>query len=196
MKTCLIILIVLMVTLALPGGMLAQESDLAAVAAESVKPLNAGDIDAAMSIFAEDAVVSLFIPGAPETYTGAAQICAWMENLAALHWEGQVEIIKAEGDKVTSRIKTWMDPTRAAGIAPLEGLEEYTFRNGKIVAYSWTPIEETIAKLKKLMAPKSLPQSGGISWPAYPIMMMLLLGGLTLLSGLSLLLLRRRFSKS
>lgn len=184
MKLYLIVITVLVVILALPGTLLAQGADLGDLAANSVKPLNMGDIDTAMAAFTDDAVVKLMLPGAPETYTGAAEIRSWMEGLAALHWEGQVEILNVEGNLVTSRIKTWMDPTRAAGIAPLEGMEEYTFRADKIVAYTWTPTAETLAKLAKLTAPESLPQSGGIIWSAYAVLM--LLGALTLLTGLSL----------
>lgn len=184
MKLYLIVITALMMTLVLPRTLLAQGTDLGILAADSVKPLNTGDIDAAMAAFTDDAVVKLMIPGAPETYTGAAEIRSWMEGLAALHWKGQVEILKVEGNLVTSRIKTWMDPTRAAGIAPLEGMEEYTFREDKIVAYTWTPTEETLAKLAKLTAPESLPQSGGVMWPAYAALMSL--GGVTLLTGLSL----------
>lgn len=178
------LMVIVVIVLALPVGLYAQESDLAASVRDSIKATNAGDIDAAMNYFADEAVVKLAIPGAPETYTGAAQIRSWLEGLARLRWEGQVEILNVEGNMVTSRIKTWMDPTRAAGIAPLEGMEQYTFRDGKIVDYTWTPTEETVAKLQALMAPESMPQTGGVVWS--PSLILIALGVLVSLGGLAL----------
>ena len=81
-----------------------QEIDPAAVAIASVDTISAGDVDASLATFADDAVVNILLPGAPETYTGKEEIRAWLESLAAQHWEGEVEILQVEGDTVTTRL--------------------------------------------------------------------------------------------
>ena len=81
-----------------------------------------------------------------------------------------------------------MDPTRALGVAPLVGMEEYTVQDGKITAYTWTITDESLAKLQAAMA--TLPETGGLALPTYaPV---LVLGSLGILVGIGLALLRRR----
>jgi hypothetical protein len=136
-----------------------QETDPAAVAIASVNTISAGDVDASLATFADDAVVNILLPGAPETYTGKEEIRAWLESLAAGHWEGGVEILQVEGDTVTTRLTSSMDPTRALGVAPLVGTDVYIVQEGKITSYTWTPTEETAAKLQAAMG--SPPETGG-----------------------------------
>jgi hypothetical protein len=128
-----------------------QETDPAAVAIASVDTISAGDVDASLATFADDAVVNILLPGAPETYTGKEEIRAWLESLAAGHWEGGVKILQVEGNTVTTRLKSSMDPTRALGVAPLVGTDVYIVQEGKITSYTWTPTEETTAKLQAAM---------------------------------------------
>jgi hypothetical protein len=128
-----------------------QETDPAAVAIASVDTISAGDVDASLATFADDAVVNILLPGAPETHTGKEEIRAWLESLAAGHWEGGVEILQVEGDTVTTRLTSSMDPTRALGVAPLVGTDVYIVQEGKITSYTWTPTEETAAKLQAAM---------------------------------------------
>jgi hypothetical protein len=65
-------------------------------------------------------------------------------------------------------------------------MEEYVVQDGKITSYTWTPTEETVAKLQAAMA--ALPETGGVVFPTYALIMAL--GGLGILSGLGLALLR------
>jgi hypothetical protein len=106
MKTHLIAITTLVVMLALPVALYAQETDPAAVVMAIVEPLNAGDIDAAMAFFADDAVVKLvpaIPPDSPDTFTGAEEIRAWFEELVAMNFEIHIEILQVEGDTVTTR---------------------------------------------------------------------------------------------
>jgi len=117
--------------------------------------LNAGDVDAAMVFFTADAVlkfVPALPPGSPDTITGAQEIRAWLEELVAAHFQIDVEVLKVEGDTVTTRTKTWMDPTREMGIAPLVATEVYTFQAGKIKGFTWTVSDESLAKIQAAMA--------------------------------------------
>jgi hypothetical protein len=187
-KKLLVTMVVLVVMLALPLALHAQSTDPASVVITSVNTCSAGDVDASLATFADDAVVYILIPGAPETHTGQEEIRAWLEDLVAQHWEGEVEILGVEGDKVTSRLTSYMDPTRALGVAPLVGMEEYIVQDGKITAYTWTITDESLAKLQAAMA--TLPETGGLAFPTYaPV---LVLGSLGILVGIGLALLRRR----
>ncbi len=187
-KMLVITMVVLVVTLGLPLPLHAQSTDPVSVVITSVNTCSAGDVDASLDTFADDAVVNIVMPGAPETYTGREEIRAWLEGLVAQHWEGEVEILEVEGDKVTTRLTSYMDPTRALGVAPLVGTDEYTVQDGKITAYTWTITDESFAKLQAAMA--TLPETGGVVTPTYaPVMV---LGSLGMLAGIGLTLLRRR----
>jgi len=188
MKTHLIAITTLVVMLALPVALYAQETDPASVVTALYEAFNAGDVDAVLALLADDAVVNLEVPGAPETYTGLEEIRAWVEDLVAQHWEGEFEILQVEGDTVTSRLTSYADFSRALGIAPLVGTEVYTVQDGKIKGFTWTPTEESAAKLQAAMA--ALPETGGAAFPSYALAMAL--GGLAILGGLGLKLLRRR----
>jgi hypothetical protein len=129
--------------------------------------LNAGDVDAAMAFFTDDAVVKLvpaLPPGSPDTYNGAEEIRAWFEELVAMNFEIDVEVLEVEGDTVTTRTSTWMDPTREMGVAPLVATEVYTVRDGKIRGFTWTISDDSLAKVQAAMAPPLEALVGTWSW--------------------------------
>jgi ketosteroid isomerase-like protein len=118
--------------------------------------LNAGDVDAAMAFFTDDAVVKLvpaLPPGSPDTYTGAEEIRAWFEELAAMNFEIHIEVLQVEGDTVTTRTSTWVDSTREMGVAPLVATEVYTVLDGKIKGFTWTISDESLAKIQAALPP-------------------------------------------
>jgi hypothetical protein len=191
MKTHLIAITTLVVMLALPVALYAQETDPASVVMAIVEPLNAGDIDAAMAFFADDAVVKLvppIPPGSPDTFTGAEEIRAWFEGLVAMNFEIHIEILQVEGDTVTTRTSSWVDATREMGVAPLVATEVYIVQGGKIKGFTWTISDESLTAIQAAMA--ALPETGGAAFPSYALAMAL--GGLAILGGLGLKLLRRR----
>ena len=53
-----------------------QETDPTAVVFASVDTISAGDVDASLDTFADDAVVHILLPGAPQTHTGKEEIRA------------------------------------------------------------------------------------------------------------------------
>jgi hypothetical protein len=150
--------------------------------------LNTGDVDAAMALFTDDAVVTLAF--FEETYTGAEEIRAWFEGLVAANFEIQLEVLQVEGDTVTTKTTTWIDFTRQMGIAPLVAEEVYTFQNGKITGFTWIPTDETAFKIQAAMA--TVPETGGDVFPGY--LLVAALGGLAFVGGLGLALHRRHSS--
>lgn len=187
MKKLLITMIVLLVLLVLPLALNAQETDPATVVTDHIVAFKSGNLDAAQAYFADDAVYHLEFMD--ETYTGVDEIRAWWEELAAQNFDIEVEVVKVEGDTVTTNTKTWVDFTRELGIAPLEATEVYIVQDGKIMSGTWIPTEESVAKLQAAMAPETLPESGGVTFATYAAA--LALGGLAILGGLGLMLLRR-----
>lgn len=121
---------------------------------------NAGDLDGALTYWAEDARVYFYglPPSGTEIYTGKQQIRPVFEENVAGHFKWEIEILAVSGDVVTARAKTWHDFTRQLGVAPVEAAEVYVIRDGKIAAYTWTITEESLARLKPALA-KAMPPS-------------------------------------
>jgi len=82
MKTRMILLMVLVVLLALPMALYAQETDPEAVLTAVYEAMNAGDVEGALAYYADDAVVNI-VPFA--THTGKEEIRAYFEGNAALN---------------------------------------------------------------------------------------------------------------
>jgi limonene-1,2-epoxide hydrolase len=185
MKTRLIAIATLVVVLALPGALYAQEADPVAVVNAMYEALNAGDIDAFVALYAEDAVIDIVPFGA---HAGHEEIRTWADGLMALNAEMKLELLQVEGNTVT--LKSWYedDDWRALGIV-LEAVEEVSVQDGKITADIWTTTEETLAEVQAAMA--ALPETGGAAFPGNALAVAL--GGLAVSGGLGLKLVRRRW---
>ena len=70
-----------------------------AVVNAAIDAWNAGDVDTLKSLFADDAVA--YFPDWGDTETGAEEIGAWIEGLAAANFVIEPESIEVEGDTVT-----------------------------------------------------------------------------------------------
>jgi LPXTG-motif cell wall-anchored protein len=187
MKKFLITIMVFAVIFTLPLALYAQETDPAKVVTDHVAAFKTGDLDAALAYYADDAVYHLDFMD--ETYTGKDEIRAWWDDLATQNFDLEVEVLEVEGNAVTTHTKTWVDFTRELGIAPLEATEVYIVEDGKIKSGTWTPTEETIAKLQAAMTPETLPESGSTAFPTSTLV--LTLGGLAILGGVGVALRRR-----
>ncbi|MFQ5594963.1 MAG: nuclear transport factor 2 family protein [Anaerolineae bacterium] len=191
MKTRLITMLVLVVLLAIPVALYAQDTDPAAVAKALANALNAGDVEAALALFADDAVVDTGSPASP--YTGKEAIRAWLEGMVATNFQIEIEILQVEGDIVTERDRFSDDDLRNLGIAPLEGISKITVQDGKVTSLIFAFTDESLAKLQAAMAPESMPQTGGAGFPGY--VWFTALAGLAILTGLGVRLVNRRSSQ-
>lgn len=124
------------------------------VVQDSLKPFHAGNHEAALAYWADDAVVRLIgvPPGEPDSYAGKDELRTWLESLSAIHFEIQEELIEVEGDTVTVRALSWSDPTRQLDVAPLEATEVYVVKNGKITSLTWTITSESLARLQAALS--------------------------------------------
>ncbi|MBN1813283.1 MAG: nuclear transport factor 2 family protein [Anaerolineae bacterium] len=180
------VLAALTIMFALPSPLRAQGTDPESVVAAFYEALNAGDVDAVAVFYADDAIVRF--PDDDETLTGAEEILPWIEWLVEVNFVIEAESIQVEGDTVTVAIRTWADPSRELGIAPLEGRDVYIVKDGKIASQTSAYTEESNAKIQAALA--TLPETGGVTFPSS--LLVTALGGLAILGGLGLALLRRR----
>lgn len=126
----------------------------AATVLEMVERLNAGDVEGSLAYFAGDAMG--YIVGLPptgiEVYRGKEQLRSLWEDSVSNHFQWEVEITRVSGNEVYVGAKTWHDFTRELGVAPLEWLDVYEVKDGKITTYSTTITEESLARFKPAFA--------------------------------------------
>jgi len=81
-KKMFIVLLAMVIIFALNSSLYAQETDPAKVLSTLADSLNAGDVDAAMPLFAPDSVINILppLPGLSDTYTGLKEIRGFFRN--------------------------------------------------------------------------------------------------------------------
>jgi hypothetical protein len=179
--------------LATPSPAAAQPSDPAAVVKALDAALNAHDPDAALALFADDAVVKDGdpAPGSSGSFVGKDQIRTWIAAIVdpALRFS-----VASSGYQVAGNTVTWSWSASIAGFAPLgvdpeQGTSAALVQGGKITFYSLASSAEWRAKLQSATTPPaSLPKTGGD--PQSDRLWLLGVGALGL-GGLSLALRRR-----
>ena len=157
----------------------------AAVVAAFDAALNAGDLDAVLGLFAEDAVVRT----QTGTYTGPQQLRSLFRGLLAEHFQFQTSDRRVSGDTETHTARVSTDEWRRLGIAPLEARAEVVVRGGKISSFAVTYTPESLARLQAAQArsaPAQLPRTGEapsgpvVGWGATLVALTLLSAGLLL----------------
>ena len=124
------------------------------VVLELAKALNNGDIDAAMALLTDDIVFTVdppVPPGSPGVLTGQEELRAVFEELVAMNFEMELDLLEIEGDIVKARLRTWVDPTRQLDVAPLEYNEVYIVQDGKISAITDNITDESMTNLMNAM---------------------------------------------
>lgn len=159
MKKFLVVL-ALVAGIAAPAVAYAQETDPAGVLSNLADALNAGNVEAAVELVADDAVLT-FVPDLTGSgpIQGKDQIRAWYEGLVAQNIYVEPSDLKVDGDKVTWSNKVWMDDFEALGIAPVEYTGEGVVQEGKIQSYTEEMTDASLAEFEAAMA--ALPATGG-----------------------------------
>jgi ketosteroid isomerase-like protein len=129
-----------------------KPDEVALLLAEAV---NAGDLEQALALFAEDAVVTSV---SPEPFRGKTQIQGWLEGMIADDFELQAEIAEVSGNKVVEQDTMTMDSMSFFGIEPLTGTSELVVENGKIQTLNFSFSEETLDDMQSapFVAPEEL----------------------------------------
>ena len=167
MKTRIVVLMALAAMLALPPVLYAQETDPMSVVNAWHDALNEYDIDAALSYFADGAVVTIVPPiaGGSGVYSGKEDIRSLYEGFVAANFSCALSNCQVEGETVTC-IDTYTDDgLKSMGVDFIDGEWVATVRDGKIQSYTYTISEESLAKFPP--APESLAETGSGALPRY-----------------------------
>ena len=175
MKTRVILVTALVLLLALPLAVHAQEGmDPVTVTEDFVGSVNEGDAAAAQVVMSEDATVTVpqatsgeeeeeeeADPAAQTQYTGSAETQAWLEAQAAAGAQINLGECSVEGETATCAASYTSSALTAMGVSSVEGTLMVTVVEGQIQSYDFTPSAESVAMLQSAMAPKALPETGG-----------------------------------
>ena len=125
--------------LAFAGLALAQMAPMEVVAARDAA-MNAGDVDATVALYADDATYTV-IMGADEeplVLTGKAAIADRLAGFAAANVRYGGTALGVVGDTARVLCSFTDDGLRSEGVDHLEIFEEFTFMNGEIVDHTMT----------------------------------------------------------
>ena len=128
--------------------------DPASLIKDLVGVLNAGNVDAAMAFFADNATQTQTPPpsGTSGVRTGKEQIRGFYKGLVDDHFGVELSNLKSAGDKVTYTCTFSTDTYKKMGVAPLVTLEEAVFEKGKIKSQTINLSPESLAKIQAAMA--------------------------------------------
>ena len=186
MKARMIAVMMSVVLLVFPVALYAQEPDPMPIINAWVEALNAGEIDAALSYLADDAVVQI-VPPAPGTsgiFTGKDEVRGWYETVVGQNGVTVLTDCQVAGETVTCVNTYAEDSFRALGIDSVVGEWVAVVRDGKLQSYMFTMSDESLAALMAAMAPPVMPETGGSTYPISTIVT--ILGALIGISGLGL----------
>lgn len=117
------------------------------VAAQLEQAANAHDLETALDLFAEDAVLNI----AGESYSGASGIRDWLAGLYADDFHIEVDDMRVEGNVAVEHDRFTVGSLEDLGIAYLEGTSEITVQDGQITAMAFTYSDESQAALDEAM---------------------------------------------
>ena len=186
MKARLFAVMMLVVLLALPVALYAQESDPMSIINSWVEALNANDIEAALSYLADDAVVQILppAPGTSGVFSGKGEIRGWYETVVGQHGVTALSDCQIDGETVICVNTYAEDSFRSLGIDSVVGEWVAVVRDGKLQSYTFTMSDESLAALMAAMIPPVMPETGGSDLPIHVVVA--ILGGLIGVSGLGL----------
>jgi hypothetical protein len=141
-KTLLIISAALLL-LSLTGTALAQEPDPLTVMEAYDLALEAKDVEGALALFADDAVLTT----RQGQFVGKEEIRAWLERLVTQNERIEVFGRQTVGDKITWQNKFFRADMPALSDAPLEANAEATIEAGKIKTFSSVLTDDSQARL-------------------------------------------------
>ena len=172
--TTLSIVVLAVTTVLLVTVASAQEADPAAVFGEFADAVNAGDVDAALALFTEDAT---WVRGGrcpPGACAGQDAIRTELEKDVADNHRIHIVGVEVSGTTLTARIELRTDGTREAGIE--RAIQTYTveFDQEKISAVQVVPdlTDPETAELRN----RRLPAAGGASVSSTDMLLPVLFG--------------------
>jgi len=125
------------------------------VALQLVDAVNTQDLEGALALFADDAVVTSV---SPEPFKGKAEIQGWLEGMFADNFHLEAEIVEANDSVVIEQDTMTMDSMKFYGIETLTGTSKIMVEDGKIKTLDFSFSDETLADLQgaPFVAPEDL----------------------------------------
>jgi hypothetical protein len=125
------------------------------VTLQLVEAVNAKELEDALALFADDAVVTSV---SPEPFEGKAEIKGWLEEMFADNFHLEAEIVAVNDNVVIENDTMTMDSMKFYGIDTLTGTSEVTVEDGKIKTINISFSDETLADLQAapFVAPEDL----------------------------------------
>ena len=182
MKTRLIAITMLVLVLALPVALYAQETDPMSVITAWQDAMNAGDADAALAWLADDAFITLVPPpmeGHDGVFRGKEEIRAWWEGLYAANGASTLSNCQVADETITCILTYTDDSLQSIGVDSIDNEFVVIVRDGKIQTYTATITPESLAKFPP--PPETMPVTGGTN-PTGTLPLWLGVGGLLLLA--------------
>lgn len=101
-----------------------------------VVPFNAGDVERALTYWADDGTVKLIgVPaGIQDSYRGKEQVRQLFRCLVARRFRIQIKVIKVRGNAVMTRTDFFSDLIRQQGFTPLVVTDIYVVHEGAITS--------------------------------------------------------------
>jgi limonene-1,2-epoxide hydrolase len=138
----------------------AMASRPSAVVMAYVEAINAGDLEAAMTLCHEEVCANLtptLLPGFPNLYGGKEDVRAWLADAMAVNLEIETEILSVAGDTVTTRSKVWSDYLQTLNAAPIVVNEVIKVRDGQVWSWNRTIPATSVNKLQEGLVELGIP---------------------------------------
>lgn len=154
--TIITLFAVMLTMLAASNSVAAQEEEMnpAEVVAAVYAAVGAGDIESAVSMLADDAVLVLIPPpqGLDGTFIGKEEIGAWYQGLAAGNGRSEFSDISVAGNTASMKLAFYHDSFEGLGIAPAEFDGVAVVQDGLVKSLSWVFTPAFAAKMDAAMA--------------------------------------------
>ena len=131
------------------------------VAEQLIEAVNTQDIEGALELFAENAIVNT---GGPVPYAGTVEIRGWLEELADTNFKIKAEVVEVNGNVVVEKERLSMDPWTAIGLSSLEGVSEITVADGLVESLQFTFTEAALNELQAAMLKATEPTHSDIPY--------------------------------
>jgi len=137
-----------------PTPVVAQDMDPADVVETIYGAIAENDVEAAVALLAEDAVLTLVPPppGLDGVFIGKEEIGEWYEGLAADNGHSEFSNIAVNGNTATMNLLFFDDFFDSLGVSPAEFDGVVVVQDGLVKSLSWVNTPEFIAKMGAAMA--------------------------------------------
>ncbi|RIK39327.1 MAG: hypothetical protein DCC55_18395 [Chloroflexi bacterium] len=136
---------------------MAQTNATESVVRGVIDAINAGDVDGALALVAEDAVITLFPPppGTAGVFQGKEEIRGWWQGYVAGHGYTEFTAFHTFGNTAVWSARVGDDAFTQLGVGELEFDGVGVVQGGLLKSYTWSMTEAAQARLEAALARES-----------------------------------------